>query len=81
MKIRTVLLCVLLLLSGSAALIQGQPTGELVIALPNDPTGIYIANASDVTAISATRPLYDALVRYGPNGTIEPGLADTLGNQ
>ena len=48
---------VLMLLIGPVALTQGQPSGELVIALPNDPTGIYIANASDVTAISATRPL------------------------
>ena len=71
------LMLVVLLLTGPAALVMGQPSGELIIALPNDPTGIYIANASDVTAISATRPLYDALVWYGPDATLQPGLAES----
>ena len=46
------MLTFLFLLLAVAPALQAQPSGELVIALPNDPTGIYIANASDVTAIS-----------------------------
>lgn len=70
------LLTLLLVTFTVAPVAQAQPSGELVIALPNDPTAIYIANASDVTAISATRPLYDALVNYGPDGVLLPGLAE-----
>ena len=66
-----------LLLTGPAMLIQAQPSGELVIALPNDPTSLYIANASDVTAISATRQLYDGLVWLDSEGTLRPGLAES----
>ena len=51
----TICFLLALMLIGPAMLIQAQPSGELVIALPNDPTSLYIANASDVTAISATR--------------------------
>ncbi|MCE2489865.1 MAG: ABC transporter substrate-binding protein [Anaerolineae bacterium] len=67
----------LVILLVSAGTIHAQPSGELVIALPNDPTAMYIGNASDVTAISATRPLYDGLVRYGADGSIQPGLAQS----
>ena len=67
----------MLLLLAPAALSQSQPSGELVIALPNDPTSLYIANASDVTAISATRQLYDGLVWLDSEGTLRPGLAES----
>ena len=73
---RVLFLLLLLLLSGPALLLA-QPDGELTIALPNDPTSLYIANASDVTAISATRPLYDSLLWYGPDGELLPGLAES----
>ena len=71
------LLPTLAILLFAAGAIQAQPSGELVIALPNDPTAMYIGNASDVTAISATRPLYDGLVVYGADGSIQPGLAES----
>ena len=74
---RILLTPLLFALLSVVSVVWAQPSGELVIALPNDPTGIYIANASDVTAISATRPLYDGLVRYGADGSIQPGLAES----
>ncbi|MCY4527335.1 MAG: ABC transporter substrate-binding protein, partial [Anaerolineaceae bacterium] len=77
MRIVRYFLPTLVFLLVSAGAIHAQPSGELVIALPNDPTAMYIGNASDVTAISATRPLYDALVRYGADGSIQPGLAQS----
>ncbi|MDD9955948.1 MAG: ABC transporter substrate-binding protein [Anaerolineaceae bacterium] len=77
MRIKVVLFLVIVSLIFPLFPVSGQPSGELVIALPNDPTGIFIANASDVTAISATRPLYDGLVVYGADGSIQPGLAES----
>ena len=69
--------CLLLLLLLAPALpVLGQPQGELVIALPNDPTALYIANASDVTTIAVTRQLYDGLLWLDDQGTLHPGLAE-----
>ena len=45
-----------------------EPTGDLIIALPNDPTSLYGPNGADVTAGNAARPLYDTLLRVDPEG-------------
>jgi len=52
-----------------------QPTGDLIIALPNDPTSLYGPNGADVTAGNAARPLYDTLIRVDAAGGFMPVLA------
>lgn len=52
-----------------------EPTGDLIIALPNDPTSLYGPNGADVTAGNAARPLYDTLMRVDPEGGFMPVLA------
>lgn len=52
-----------------------EPVGDLIVALPNDPTSLYGPNGADVTAGNAARPLYDTLLRVDPNGGFMPVLA------
>ncbi len=73
----TICFLLALLLTGPAILLQAQPSGELVIALPNDPNSLYIANAADVRSSSVTRQLYDGLVWLDSEGTLRPGLAES----
>lgn len=57
---------------------QDGPTGELVIALPNDATSLYEPNGADITAGNAARPLYDALLSIDETGAIVPNLAESF---
>jgi peptide/nickel transport system substrate-binding protein len=71
------LLLLLMVFSMSVQAQDDGPSGELVIALPNDPTSLYIANAADITATNATRPLYDSLVWIDDAGNLMPALAES----
>lgn len=51
------------------------PSGELIVALPNDPTSLYFPNGADVTAGNAARPMYDFLMVVSPEGELIPQLA------
>lgn len=71
-----VVICLILL--SLPAIAQGeQPTGELTVALPNDPTSLYTALASDRTALNAAWQLYDSLVFVDENGELQPALAES----
>ena len=52
-----------------------EPTGDLIIALPNDPTSLYGPNGADVTAGNAARPMYDYLIVLNAEGQYDPALA------
>lgn len=51
--------------------------GDIVIALPNDPTSLYLPRAADRTAGNASWPLYDSLVFLTVDGEIVPALAES----
>jgi peptide/nickel transport system substrate-binding protein len=73
---RLVLIAVLLLSVGITASAQDSgPTGELVVALPNDPTSLFPPRGADITAGNAARPLYNSLVRLTAENELEPELA------
>lgn len=55
---------------------QDQPRGEIVIALPSDPTSLYLPRAADRTAGNASWPLYDSLVFLTVDGDLVPALAE-----
>lgn len=52
-----------------------EPTGELVVALPNDPTSLFAPRGADITASNAARPLYNSLLRLNADNEFEPELA------
>jgi peptide/nickel transport system substrate-binding protein len=59
------------------ALAQSRPSGELIVALPNDPTSLFPPRGADITAGNATNPLYDTLVTYDEDDNIVPELAES----
>jgi len=69
------LLMILLLTAVSGVLAQDEPSGTLTIALPNDPTSLYLPRGADVTARNAALPLYDSLVFIDNDGVVQPELA------
>lgn len=73
----TVILSVILTLV-IATQAQDAPTGELVIALPNDATSLYGPNGADITAGNAARPLYDTLLFINEAGELVPNLAESF---
>ncbi len=54
---------------------QDGPSGTLTIALPNDPTSLYLPRGADVTARNAALPIYDSLVFIDNDGVVQPELA------
>lgn len=60
---------------------QGTPTGgavpELAIDLAGEPPSLDPAIVYDVDGWSIVHSVYDALVQYGPDGTLEPLLAES----
>lgn len=73
------LLVLLLLFSLSLVPIQAQsgPSGSLTIALPNDPTSLYLPRAADRTASNASWPMYDSLVWITADNEVQPALAES----
>lgn len=69
------LLLVFSVLAGVQA--QSGPSGELVVALPNDPTSLYGPNTADITATNAAAQLYDGLVWIDDEGNLVPALAES----
>lgn len=57
---------------------QDGPSGEIVIALANDPTSLYGPRGADVTAGNALRPLYDTLLFLADDGELIPWLAESF---
>jgi peptide/nickel transport system substrate-binding protein len=75
--LRKLILFGFLLLMLIPTLAQDAPSGELIIALPNDPTSLYGPRGADITAGNASSPLYDALVAINLAGELEPRLAES----
>lgn len=71
------LLVLLLIFVIVPAQAQAGPSGSLTIALPNDPTSLYLPRAADRTASNASWPLYDSLVWVTENNEVEPALAES----
>lgn len=69
------LLTMLLLVVVAGVSAQDAPSGTLTIALPNDPTSLYLPLGADVTARNAALPLYDSLVFIDNDGVVQPELA------
>jgi peptide/nickel transport system substrate-binding protein len=61
---RKLLLILLTLMAVTTVVHANAPTGELTVALANDPTSLYLPRAADSAAYNASLPLYDALVGY-----------------
>lgn len=61
----------------SATAFAQESGGDIVIALPNDPTSLYLPRAADRTAGNASWPLYDSLVFMTVEGEIVPALAES----
>lgn len=55
---------------------QDEPSGEIIIALPSDPTSLYLPRAADRTAGNASWPLYDSLLFLTVDGELVPALAE-----
>ena len=72
-RIPFVLFLLLLLIVPAVA----QPSGELVIALPNDPTSLFPPRGADITAGNASSPLYNSVVRLTLDNEIVPELAES----
>lgn len=64
------------------SLAEGTPgaglAGEVTIDLASEPATLDPALAYDVDAWSVVHSVYDALVQYGPDGRLEPLLAESL---
>jgi peptide/nickel transport system substrate-binding protein len=75
--LRYTLIATALLLLAMATQAQDGPSGELVIALPNDTTSLYGPNGADITAGNSSRPLYDTLLFLDENGELTPNLAES----
>lgn len=71
------LLLLLLILTVVPLQAQDGPSGELTIALPNEPTSLYMPRAADRTASNASWPLYDSLVWVTLDNEVEPALAES----
>ena len=56
----------------------GGMAGELAIDLPSEPPSLDPAIVYDVNGWSVVHAIYDALVQYGPDGRLEPLLAESL---
>ncbi len=56
---------------------DSAPSGDLVVALPNDPTSLFPPRGADITASNAARPLYNSLVNIDANNEIVPELAES----
>lgn len=67
----------IVLLAVVPVMAQDAPSGELIIALSNDPTSLFPPRGADITAGNAAAPLYDTLVTYDENGDIVPELAES----
>ncbi|MEO0561028.1 MAG: ABC transporter substrate-binding protein [Chloroflexota bacterium] len=67
-------LSVCLLLTAVTGVVA-QNSSTLTIALPNDPTSLYLPRGADVTARNAALPLYDSLVYIDNDGVVQPLLA------
>lgn len=65
----------ILLLLAYALVSFAQPSGEIIIALTNDPTSLYLPRGADRTAGNASWPLYNGLVTLNDDGDIAPDLA------
>lgn len=60
---------------------QGTPgplDGEVTIDLPDEPKTLDPALVYEVNGWSIVHSVYDALVQYAPDGTLEPLLAESL---
>jgi len=71
---------VVLLVAGALLPVFAQdnaPSGELVIALPNDPTSLYMPRTADRTSSNASWPMYDSLIFMDDNGELVPALAES----
>lgn len=55
----------------------GQPSGELVVALPNDPTSLFMPRGADITAGNAGWSLYNGLLWLNDEGDMVPALAES----
>ena len=60
------------------ATLPGEPLEELTIDLPSEPPSLDPAIVYDVDGWSVVHSVYDALVQYGPDGRLEPLLAQAL---
>jgi len=61
--------------------VQGTPvvpSGSLTIDLASEPATLDPANVYDADGWSVIHSVYDALVQYGPDGRLEPLLAESL---
>jgi peptide/nickel transport system substrate-binding protein len=65
-----------LLIAGTLSAQDAVPQGELVIALPNDPTSLFPPRGADITAGNASSPLYNSVVRLTYENEIVPELAE-----
>lgn len=75
--LRKMIFAVLLIaLAVIPAFAQGDaPSGELVVALPNDPTSLFPPRGADITARNAAFPLYNSLVALTPDNELIAELA------
>lgn len=55
---------------------SGEPLAELVIDLAVEPPTLDPAVAYDADAWSIVHSVYDSLLQYGPDGTLEPLMAE-----
>ena len=74
---KIIFLVVLLVLVVVPTQAQDAPSGTLTIALPNEPTSLYLPRGADRTAGNASWPMYDSLVYLNDNNEIEPALAES----
>ena len=71
-----ILVMAITMLASVVAYSQDGPSGEIVIALPSDPTSLYLPRAADRTAGNASWPLYDSLIFLTVDGELVPALAE-----
>ncbi len=78
-KITRLMLASALLLGVVLATVNAQaqdtPSGELVVALPSDPTSLYLPRAADRTAGNAAWSLYNSLLFMTDDGELVGDLA------
>ena len=77
-KVFGILLIILAVVILASVAVHGQdgPSGEITIALPSDPTSLYLPRAADRTAGNASWPLYDSLLFLTVDGELVPALAE-----
>jgi peptide/nickel transport system substrate-binding protein len=57
---------------------QGERTASLVIDLGSEPANLDPATTYDPDGWSVVHSIYDSLVQYGPDGALEPLLAESF---